>query len=309
MTIEPAVKIGVKQLTYTLIIFSLLIWIPSSAAQNPFTSKSHPAKVSQKAVPPNPLLSKIAFWQFQLNQKMSALVRQAKETGNLKPFFLLLAIAFLYGILHAAGPGHGKAVAASYIISQKGKLGSSVLFGNTIALFHGFSGMLLVLVVHFILNTGVTGMLRDVTRTTQLISYSLITALGIMLLARNIYLWYRRVVNGRQCQKEDSQKKQMGGLAAAIVVGIIPCPGIVLVMLFCLSLDMIGLGLLLAFSMTLGMAVTISAVVVVGMAGKNLALGVLERRKRLSAIVERVIETLAAFMVTTLGALLFAATF
>ena len=299
----------IKQLTWALIIFSLLICILPATAQNPFTSKSHPPKISQKAVPPNPLLAKIAFRQFQLNQKMSVLVRQAKETGSLKPFFLLLAIAFLYGILHAAGPGHGKAVAASYIISQKGKLGASVLFGNMIALFHGFSGMLLVLVVHFILNTGVTGMLRDVTRTTQLISYSLITAVGIILLIRNIYLWYCRVVTGRQYQKTSSQKRQKGGLAAAIVVGMIPCPGVVLVMLFCLSLNMIGLGLLLAFSMTLGMAVTISAVVVVGVAGKNLALGILERRKRLSGIVERVIETLAALKVTTLGALLFAATF
>ena len=132
---------------------------------------------------------------------------------------------------------------------------------------------------------------------------------AIGLLIRNIYLWYCRVVNGRQYRKEYSQKRQKGGLATAIVVGMIPCPGVVLVMLFCLSLKMIGLGLLLAFSMTLGMAVTISAVVVVGVAGKNLALGALERRKRLSGIVERVIETLAALMVTVLGALLFAATF
>ena len=132
----------IKQLTYALVLFFLLICIPATAAQNPFTSKSHSPEVSQKAALPNPLLAKIAFWQHQLNQKMATIARQAKETGSLKPFFLLFVIAFSYGVLHAAGPGHGKAVAASFIISHKGNVIESLLFGNMIAFFHGFSGIL-----------------------------------------------------------------------------------------------------------------------------------------------------------------------
>jgi len=94
----------------------------------------------------------------------------------------------------------------------------------------------------------------------------------------------------------------------ALAVGMIPCPGVVLVMLFCLSLNTIGLGLLLAFSLTLGMAITISAVGVLALAGKNIALGALEHRHRLAEIFQRGIETAGALSVTVLGLLFLAAT-
>jgi len=299
----------IKQLTYTLIFFSLLICVPPAAAQNPFTSKAQPPKASQQQAMPNHFLTKISFWQHQLNQKMAALTRQAKETESIKPFFFLFIIAFSYGILHAAGPGHGKAVAASYIISQKRKIVDSLLFGNMVALFHGFSGMFLVLIIYFVLNSRISGTLLDVSRITQIISYSLILLLGTVLLTKSIYLWCRPTVIDRRYPDGYTRGRRIGSLATAFVVGMVPCPGVVLVMLFSLSLDMIGLGFFLALSMTLGMAVTISAVVVIGTVGKNLALGALERRRNLLEIAGQVIETLAALMIMALGALFLAAAF
>jgi len=258
---------------------------------------------------PNPLLTKIAFWQHQLNQKMATIARQAKETGSLKPFFLLFVVAFSYGVLHAAGPGHGKAVAASFIISHKGKVIESLLFGNMIAFFHGFSGILLVLIVYFVLNSSVSRTLLDVSRITQIISYSLILLLGAVLLTKSIYSWCRRTIVERRYPDGYTRGRKIGSLATAFVVGMIPCPGVVLVMLFSVSMDMIGLGFLLALSMTLGMAVTISAVVVIGTVGKNLALGALQRRRDLAGIAGQIIETIAALMIMALGALFLSAAF
>ena len=298
-----------KLLTGTLIIIFLSVCIPPSAAQNPFTSKAKPPKASQQQAMPNHFLAKIAFWQHQLNQKMAALARQAKETGSLKPFFLLLGIAFSYGILHAVGPGHGKAVAASYIISQKGKVVDSLLFGNMIAFFHGFSGMFLVLIIYFVLNSSLSRTLLDVSRITQIISYSLILLLGTVLLTKSIYSWCRRTITDRRYPDGHTRERKIRSLATAFVVGMVPCPGVVLVMLFSLSLDMIGLGFLLALSMTLGMAVTISAVVVIGTIGKNLALGALESRRNLAGFAGQIIETIAALMIMALGALFLAASF
>jgi ABC-type nickel/cobalt efflux system permease component RcnA len=299
----------IKQLTYALIFFFLLICIPPTAAQNPFTSKSQPPKVSQKQAMSHRFLAKFSFWQNRLNQKMAALTRQAKETESIKPFFFLFVIAFSYGILHAAGPGHGKAVAASYIISQKGKVVDSLLFANMIAFFHGFSGMFLVLIIYFVLNSSVSGTLIDVSRMTQIISYSLILLLGTALLTKSIYLWCRRNVIDRRYPDGYTRRRKIRSLATAFVVGMVPCPGVVLVMLFSLSLDMIGLGFLLALSMTLGMAVTISMVVVIGTVGKNLALGALQRRRDLAGVVGQIIETVAALIIMTLGGLFLAASF
>jgi ABC-type nickel/cobalt efflux system permease component RcnA len=298
-----------KIITGTLIIIFLSVCVLPAAAQNPFTSKSQPPKASQKQAMPNHFLAKISFWQHQLNQKMAELVRQAKETESMKPFFFLFIIAFSYGVLHAAGPGHGKAVAASYIISQKGKVVDSLLFGNMIALFHGFSGILLVLIVYFVLNSSVSGTLLDVSRITQIISYSLILLLGAVLLTKSIYSWYRRTIIDRRYPDGYTRGRKIGSFATAFVVGMIPCPGVVLVMLFSVSMDMIGLGFLLALSMTMGMAVTISAVVVIGTVGKNLALGALQRRRDLAGIVGQIIETIAALMIMALGALFLAAAF
>ena len=97
-------------------------------------------------------------------------------------------------------------------------------------------------------------------------------------------------------------------LTMALAVGVIPCPGVVLVMLFCLSLNAVGLGLVLAFFLILGMAMTVSAVGVAGLAGKNLAFGVLERRHRLVTIFQHSIESAAALLVMVLGLLFLAST-
>ncbi len=97
-------------------------------------------------------------------------------------------------------------------------------------------------------------------------------------------------------------------MAIALTVGMVPCPGVVLVMLFCLSLNLIGLGLLLAFSVSLGMAVTISAVGVATLAGKRLALGALERRRSLAETIKRILETAAALIIMAFGLVLLSAT-
>lgn len=54
----------------------------------------------------------------------------------------------------------------------------------------------------------------------------------------------------------------------AVFIGMIPCPGVVLVVLFCLSLGLPRLGIMLACAITLGMASTLSLFVLTAMAGK-----------------------------------------
>lgn len=277
-------------------------------AQNPFISKESPRKIIIAQGPKYPFLAKIAVWQQHLNKKMTTLTRQAKETGSLRPLISLVIIAFSYGILHAAGPGHGKAVALSYLISRGRKLGRGVLLGNMIAFFHGLSGVLLVLVAHFILQKGVSGSMEAVTRTTQLISYSLIALLGAGMLLRRILIWRRGTGNERSNPSMDFDDKKRNPMVMALAVGMVPCPAVVLVMLFCLSINVIRLGLVLALFVVLGMAMTISAVGIVGLAGKNWVIGALEGKHKLVEMIQRVIETLASFMVMALGLLFLAVT-
>ena len=297
-----------NKLTVIILILLLLACVSHANAQNPFASKDRQERVSPSYAQSYPFLAKISIWQQQLNQKMAALTRQARETKSPKPLLLLIIISFAYGVLHAAGPGHGKAVAMSYMISRNSDLKECVILGNFIALFHGLSGIILVLVVHFILQSTVMGSLESLTRTTQIISYSLIALLGMILLAKNFYSWHRRTEPGILNHSGDTVKKQRGPLTAALIVGIIPCPGVVLIMLFAMSLHMLWLGLLLAGIMIFGMAATISAVVIAGVTGKNMLLGTLEQKSKVVVVVERTLNIAAALIVTILGLTLLAAT-
>ena len=297
-----------KVITLGLLLFFLVLDVVPAKAQNPFISKDDQGQVSPAPCLPNPFLAKIAFWQQQLKQKMAALTRQAKETGSLRPLLALVIIAFVYGVLHAAGPGHGKAVAVSYLLSRSKKAGPGIILGNLIALFHGLSGAGLVLIVHFVLRKSITGSLESTARATQIISYSLIVLFGAVLLIKSLVSWRRHNGNKGSSNSDRSEERLMHPMAVALAVGMIPCPGVVLVMLFCLSMNVMGLGLLLAFSVVLGMGVTISAVGVVAIMGKKLALGVMEGRHKMADKIELGIETAASFMVMTFGLLFLAVT-
>ena len=95
----------------------------------------------------------------------------------------------------------------------------------------------------------------------------------------------------------------------ALAVGVVPCPGVVLVMLFCLSIKMVGLGMVLSFWIALGMALTITTVVLFGLTGKRILAHLTRRREKTAWLTERIIETCAAFTITVLGLLFFLANY
>ena len=48
---------------------------------------------------------------------LSGLIRAAKTDGS--AYWSLIGISFIYGVFHAAGPGHGKAVISSYMVANE----------------------------------------------------------------------------------------------------------------------------------------------------------------------------------------------
>lgn len=251
----------------------------------------------------NDLLLKIALWQQQVREHMTDQIEAARTRHSVGPLILLTAMAVVYGMVHAAGPGHGKAVALSYMLSRRANIFDAVLFGNLVAVFHGLSGIGLVLVVKWILAGSVAGTLADVTRVTQLVSFSLILGLGAAIFLLSLKRW----LNKGQSETGDQSafiKRQTGLLITAAAVGMVPCPGVVMVMLFALSLELVGLGILLGLAITLGMALTITLIVLVAVYGKKLSLGIVKLGPRF----DHAIQTLAGFAVALLGGVLLLAT-
>lgn len=289
----------------------LAIWLLftsfSAAQQNPFFSQKKTSTSihrQAKASPPHPIFIKLAYWQKLLGDRMAVLIDQAQTEARAGPLMFLLAMAFLYGMLHAAGPGHGKVVTISYMIPQKPSLGRSLLLGNGVALAHCLSDILLILSVHLVIKSGMIGPLESTTRVTKYMSYSLIMLLGLALIVKSLAGMWRQA-NKRDAETETVNRKTIvRTLPVAIAVGMVPCPGVVMVMLLSMSMNMIVLGVALGVCIALGMAVTITLVVVAFMYVKKAAISSVSKRPRMAYLVSVAIELMAGILIAVLGGLM-----
>ncbi|MEA3347904.1 MAG: hypothetical protein U9Q39_02450 [Pseudomonadota bacterium] len=302
----------VRLLICLLVLLSLFWGLATVNAQNPFLSPQSSPESSRPALqtpaPQSSFLTEITLWQLQLKEKMTVLIRQAKTTESIIPLLTVLMIAFAYGALHAAGPGHGKAVAISFISSRNASLGSGVLFGSMIAFCHGFSGVICVLGIYYFLKGGISGSLGTVSHVTQIVSYSLIALLGFGIFLKSGYLLFfkpkpeLKVDSGTPgVPADDGKESKWAFVLWAVTVGAVPCPGVIMVLLFCLSLNMLGLGLWLAVFISLGMATTISLVVLSVVLGRGLSLRRVSEKR--IAIVEKIIGLISGMAIAVLGLL------
>ena len=280
-------------------VVSLSGWESSTALANPFTQKSL-AKEKPAPLPLNVGFSlTLIQWQRQLKARMSHLVREARKEGQYVPVLLVLLTAFVYGMVHSAGPGHGKAVAGSYILGARPGLIRGLAFGNVLAMTHATSGMILVILVKRILETSMTASLDQVTRYTQIISFSLICLLGLYLFAQGL------AGMGKAGNPDAGSVPEKGNVrfSSAVIMGLIPCPGVVMVLLFCMSMDAFWLGIAMGISIGVGMALTISAVIVLAILGKRSLLAGAGSRPGLVRRVETFVQAGAGLLVAALGGL------
>ncbi|WP_300675263.1 hypothetical protein [Desulfoluna sp.] len=242
-----------------------------------------------------PLVHKLILLQFQMRSDMAVYLKSFSAAPDLTTLAPLFGVALLYGIIHAAGPGHGKAVATAYMLHGNRKVKDGVIFGNIVAFSHGLSGVMTVLFIKWVLQTRVSTGLKHATQLTSQISFSLIILLGLFLFATGI----REAI--RMDNDQGSNPDKAPNLLAAVAFGMVPCPGIVTIMLLAMGLDLIHLGILMALGITLGMATTISATVILVVAGKNASMKApSSHAKRLPGI----LTSISGVVLTALGGML-----
>jgi len=284
---------------FAVLLLFFALWVPPVWSLTPLTSQADIQYQGTETSFGKHIVTEIVLWQYKLRKRMTVLIRMAQTGESLKPLLLLMGVAFLYGAIHAAGPGHGKLVAMSYVLSRRLSIGGGVLFGFCIALIHGFSGAIGVLGLRYIIQRSVSETLASVTSVTQVVSFALIALLGAVIL----------LINGRNLFFPSPQKTETppdvmprsGILPWAWAVGLVPCPAVVMVMLFCLSMNVLILGLLLATCISLGMAATISFVVTSVLLGKTGALKIVPENK--IKTIEVVVGFFSGAAIMTFGAL------
>ena len=142
-------------------------------AQNPFGGPRPPAE---------PQVGGIIGWilakQSEFYREMSATIRAAKSDGS--AVWTLLGISFAYGIFHAAGPGHGKAVISSYLVANEETARRGIVLSFASALLQALVAVALVAVLAWLLSSTAKTMC-SAEKAIEIASYGLIAAFGARL--------------------------------------------------------------------------------------------------------------------------------
>jgi nickel/cobalt exporter len=97
----------------------------------------------------------------------------------------LVGLSFVYGVFHAAGPGHGKAVISSYLLANEIELRRGILVSFVSAFLQGLVAIAVVGTAYLVLR-GTSISMTDATRTLEIASFAMIIAFGLWLLVRKL---------------------------------------------------------------------------------------------------------------------------
>src|SRR6516162_2290272 len=111
--------------------------------------------------------------------KLSSLIRASKADGSAA--YTLLGISFIYGVFHAAGPGHGKAVISSYLVANEETWRRGVILSFASALLQAIVAVAIVGIAAVLLNA-TAGQMCSAERVIELVSYALIALVGARLI-------------------------------------------------------------------------------------------------------------------------------
>jgi ABC-type nickel/cobalt efflux system permease component RcnA len=301
---------------------------------------------------PEPQVGGIVGWilakQSEFYREMSATIRAAKSDGS--AVWTLLAISFAYGIFHAAGPGHGKAVISSYLVANQETARRGIVLSFASALMQSLVAVLIVGVCAWLLNATARTMCGT-ERVVEIASYALIAAFGARLVWTKGGGFMRALqarapvpaiagaaqhlghdhghahehhdhghhhhhhdhdpghVHDEHCGHSHgpapSELAGPGGwrrgFGAILAVGIRPCSGAILVLVFALAQGLFWAGIAATFVMGLGTAITVATIAVIAVSAKDLARRLSGGSEGGGALIMRGIEFGAAGLVLLFG--------
>lgn len=190
------------------------------------------------------------------------------EKGDNFALFTLLFISFIYGIIHAMGPGHGKSLAFSYFMSNKSSYTRALIISQLTAFIHILGALILVLISVFLITTFLNSFVDDSIKIITKLS-----AMFIMLLA--VFILYKKVRkkesycnvccsshahdHNHEHNHNEHKKIKKQDLFFVLTAGIIPCPGTVILFLYAFVLKTYFAVILASIAISFGMGLVIFA--------------------------------------------------
>lgn len=330
-----------------------------------------PAAGAESAAPPG-VMAQAYNWlltqQQRLNRELANAVKNLKAAGSINAALVLGFIGFSYGVLHAAGPGHGKAIISSYVLANQETVRRGIMLSFLSAFIQALSAIVLVGILAVALNA--TSMeMRIAEGWIETVSWGFVTAVGAWLLYGQI----RKILASRQaapanigagkirththsrtsvpatvhrehhvhthdcgCDHDHSHPQPSHGhahahdhddccghahmpdpkdlegeltwakaLAIAFSVGIRPCTGAILVLVFALSQGLLWAGVFATFAMAIGTALTVSMLAALAVGSRELAARIGGEGSGWATAVSNGAGLLGASLVLLMGAVFF----
>lgn len=300
--------------------------------------------------PLGPFFLWVASYQTAFYKVLSDTLAALKE--NPWGIWLLIGVSFAYGVFHAAGPGHGKAVITSYLLSSGESFRRGVLISFAAAMVQAASAIVVVLVGAIALRLTAPA-IRLATDWVEVASYAAIAAVGAWL------LWSKTVGGGHHhhhhhhdagghghedhddhdhhghdhdhgdhdhhghdhhhhghdaahAHDRATARKADGGplravaraWSAIVAVGVRPCSGAIIVLVFALSQGLLAAGIAATIVMGLGTGLTVAALAGLAVSAKGLAVRLAGADTPAAANAVRALEVLAAAGILIFGLVL-----
>jgi len=321
-----------------------------TAAQTPFGGPRPPSSEHTGG-----LIGWLLAKQSEFFREMSSTIRAAKSDGS--AVWALLAISFGYGIFHAAGPGHGKAVISSYLVANQETARRGIVLSFLSAMLQSLVAVMLVAIGAWLLHVAAETMCGT-ERVIAIASYGLIAAFGARL------VWTKGASFLRALQVRSSHSELVlasvgapagypnqhhhhvhshddrahdhdhghdhhdqrhvhdehcghshgptpgelagpggwrRGLGTIFSVGLRPCSGAILVLVFALAQGLFWAGIAATFVMGLGTAITVGTIALLAVSAKGVARRLSGASEGSGALVMRGIEFAAAGLVLLFG--------
>jgi len=261
--------------------------------------------------------------------KLSATLRQMKGASPVAAAWTLMLLSFGYGVFHAAGPGHGKAVISAWLLATENELKRGVLISFMSAIIQALTAIVIVSVL-FLVVASVGSTARNVAGVLETASYGLIALLGgyliwtalLMLrpakalrtpapalagatvtrqaIALHDFASFEPMkkagpapghLHGPDCGCGHAHlpaAKDVKGdwsfakaFSLAFAVGIRPCTGALLVLVFANGLGLYWAGVAATFAMAVGTFITVSVIAAIAVYAKKLAAMMMRGNSRL----------------------------
>ncbi len=310
--------------------------------------------------PPSGIVGWLLAKQSEFYRQMSSTIRAAKSDGS--AVWTLIAISFAYGIFHAAGPGHGKAVISSYLVANRETARRGIALSFASALMQSLVAVVMVGICAWLLNATAKTMC-GAERMIETASYALIAAFGVRLVWTKGGGFLRALrppqlvpamavavqrhdhddhrhdhyhhdhshahahasvahdhghdhdhhdhghVHDEHCGHshgpDPSELAGPGGwrrgFAAIFTVGVRPCSGAILVLVFALAQGLFWAGVVATFVMGLGTAITVATIAVVAVSARGVAQRLSGASNGSGALFMRGVEFGAAALVLLFG--------